>query len=124
MRLLNLFLAVMFFANNAVAAVRACSADHAMQGRAAISAPAGAADQAPCPQDDDAGPCLKHYAQAYESSQGNESCLWNGFSPLVFIPTLAVVHASIQASPKLVAVAAAPPRVGPPLTILFGNFRR
>ncbi len=45
------------------------------------------------------------------------------FRLLVLAPAPAVFHAPLQATPKLVVLALAPHIVGPPLTILYRNFR-
>ena len=120
MRYLISFLAAMFFASNAAAAVRACIADVGTQEHVAISAPAAAGAETPCPPTDDAGPCLTHYAQSY---QGDEQKFWANFPPVVLAPVFGVIHVAYQAKPRLLVMASAPPIVGPPLTILFGNFR-
>ncbi|MGP1676864.1 MAG: hypothetical protein ACTS6J_06855 [Burkholderiales bacterium] len=120
MRYLTLFLAAMFFANNAAAAIRACVVDLAGHEHLVASVPAVAGNEDLCPPSDDAGPCLKHYAQSYQS---DEQKLWADFPRVAPAPVVAVLHVPFQAKPKLVLLASAPPIVGPPLTILFGNFR-
>jgi hypothetical protein len=118
MRFLTLFLAAMFFANNATAAVRACVADLARSQHLAVRTLVAEANKRPCPPSEDAGPCLTHYTQTY---QIDEQQAWADFTPLA--PVAAPLHASFQPKPKRVVLASAPPIVGPPLTILFGNFR-
>ena len=120
MRYLTFFMAAMFFANNVAAAVRACVADLNTHEHIAISAPAAAGGGPLCPPSDDAGPCLTHYAQSYQS---DEQKAWVGFTPAAPAALLGVFHVAFRAKPKRPFVASAPPIVGPPLTILFGNFR-
>lgn len=120
MRYLTLFLAAMFFASNAAAAVRACIADLAGSGHVAAHALEAGAGEPLCPQSEDTGPCLKHYAQTY---QNDEQKIWAGVSAAALAPVLTLLRVSIPPQPKLVLVAAAPPIVGPPLTILYRNFR-
>ena len=120
MRYLALFLAAMFFANNVAAAIRACIADAAMQEHAAAMVDAAAASHPLCPQQDESGPCLTHYAESY---QGDEQKAWAGFPGVAPVPVVAALPAIVHAKPKDRFYASAPPVVGPPLTILFGNFR-
>ena len=120
MRYLTYFVAAMFIASNAAAAARACVVNLAGQEHVAVRALNAEGDQHLCPQSDDASGCLTHCTQSYKSDQQQ-------FSPDVPVflsaPARAVFQAPIQAQPRLVVVALAPPIVGPPLTILFGNFR-
>ena len=120
MRYLTLFLAAMFFASNAAAAVRACIADLAGSGHVAAHALEAGAGEPLCPQSEDTGACLKLYAQTY---QNDEQKIWAGVSAAALAPVLTLLRVSIPPQPKLVLVAAAPPIVGPPLTILYRNFR-
>ena len=120
MRYLTLFLAAMFFASNAAAAVRACIADLAGQEHVVAHALDTRAGEPLCLPSDDAGPCLKHYAQTYQNEEQNA---WADFTPLALAPVLTLLHASFQAQPKAVVTLLTPPIVGPPLTILFRNFR-
>lgn len=120
MRYLTLFLAAMFFASNAAAAVRACMADLAGQEHVAIRALDAEGDEHLCPQSEDAGRCLTHCTQSYKSDEQRFSA---DVHAVALAPALAVLHVSFQAQPKPVVVASAPPIVGPPLTILFRNFR-
>lgn len=120
MRYLTLFLAAMFFANNVPAAVRACVADSKSHEHIAVSAPADAGGEALCPPSDDAGACLTHFAQSY---QNDEQKFWADFPPVGPAPVLSLLHVAFRAKPKPLVMASAPPIVGPPLTILFGNFR-
>ncbi len=120
MRYLTFFLAAMFFASNAAAAVRACMADLAAQDHVAVRALDAEGDEHLCPQSDDAARCLTHCTQSYMSDEQKFSA---DFPVLALAPVLTVLHAAFQAQPKLVVVAAAPPIVGPPLTIRFRNFR-
>ncbi|MDP2639964.1 MAG: hypothetical protein Q8Q16_04750, partial [Betaproteobacteria bacterium] len=104
MRYLTIFLAAMFFANNVVAAVRACVADGKTQEHVAISAPVAAGGEPLCPPSDDAGPCLTHYVQSY---QNDEQKFWADFPPVVIEPVLGVLQIAYQARPKLLVIASA-----------------
>ena len=120
MRYVALFLAAMFFANNVAAAVRACIADAVMPEHAVVAVETAAASHPLCPQQDESGPCPTHYAQSYPS---DEQKAWAGFPRVVPVPVVAALPAIFHAQPKDRFYASAPPVVGPPLTILFGNFR-
>lgn len=120
MRYLALFLAAMLFANNAAAAIRACIADLAGQEHLALHTLAATGNDDLCPQSDDAGPCLKHYAQSY---QDDEQLFWADFRQAAPAPVVAVLRVSFPAKPKLIVLASAAPIVGPSLTILYRNFR-
>jgi len=119
-RYLILFVAAMFFASNVAAAVRACVVDLATQGHIAVSAPAAAPGESKCPPTDDAGPCLTHYAQSYQNDEQKFSL---DVPSSALAPVLIVFHPFSRAKPEPDLRAAAPLFVGPPLTILFGNFR-
>lgn len=120
MRYLTYFLAAMFIASNASAAARACVVNLAGQEHAAVRALDAEGDEHLCPQSDDASGCLTHCTQSYKNDQQQFSA---DVPPLVLAPAPAVFHAPVQAAPKLVVLALAPHIVGPPLTILYGNFR-
>ncbi len=120
MRYLIYFLAAMFIASNAAAAARACVVNLAGQEHAAVRALDAEGDEHLCPQSDDASRCLRHCTQSYKSDQQQFSA---DVPVFLSAPALAVFQAPIQAQSRLVVVALAPPIVGPPLTILFGNFR-
>ena len=120
MRFLTLFLAAMFIASNAAAAVRACVADLAGQGHTAVRVLAAAGEEELCPQFGDAGPCPLHYAQGH---QNYEQEFWADFTPAAPAPVLALLKGSFQAQPKLLVAASAPSIIGPSLTILYRNFR-
>lgn len=120
MRYQTFFLAAMFFASSAVATARACMADLAGQEHLAVRALDAEGDEHLCPQSDDAGRCLTHCTQSYKSDEQRFSA---DVHAVALAPSLAVLHISFQAQPKPVVVASAPPIVGPPLTILFRNFR-
>jgi len=119
-----MFLAAMLFASNAAAAIGACIAELSGQGQMAghaLAAGAGEPAGKPlCPQSDDAGPCLTHYAQSYQSEQQK---IWADVPAAAIVPERVVVHAPFQLPPKLAVLASAPPIAGPSLTILFRNFR-
>jgi len=121
MRYLTLFFAVMFFANNAGAAVCAFAADLAGQGRVAAHASAANADEPACPQCDETGSCLTHFVQSFHN---DEQKIWTGVTPVALVPVLNVLEVPVPAQPKPVVLASAPPVVGPPLAILYRNFRK
>jgi hypothetical protein len=121
MRYLSLFFAVMFFANNAGAAVCAFAADWAVQGRVAAHASAASADEPACPQCEEEGSCLTHFVQSFHNDEQN---IWVGVSPVALVPILNVREVRVPAQPKLVVPASAPPIVGPSLAILYRNFRK
>jgi len=77
-------------------------------------------DEHLCPQSDDAARCLTHCTQSYKNDEQKFSA---DIPTIALAPFLTVLHVSFQAKPKVVVVALAPPIVGPPLTILFRNFR-
>lgn len=121
MRYLTLFLMAMFFANNAAAAFRACAIDLAGQDQVAAHALEPRAGDTPCPESDESGPCLKHFVQ---SQQYDEQKTWAGVPAPVPLLAPKVLQLLITAQPRPVLImAVAPPVVGPPLTILYGNFR-
>jgi hypothetical protein len=117
---LTVFVAVMFFASSAAAAARACIVDLPGQEHVAVRALDAEGNEHLCPQSDDVARCLTHCTQSYKSDVQQ----FSADVPLfVLAPAPAVFHAPIQARPKLVIVALVPHIVGPPLTILYRNFR-
>ncbi len=117
---LTVFVAVMLFASSAAAAARACIVDLAGHEHIAVRALDAQGNEHLCPRSDDAVRCLTHCTQIYKGGVQQYSA---DASALVLAPVPAVFHAPIQAKPKRVVVVLAAPIVGPPLTILFGNFR-
>ena len=109
----------MLVANNATAAVRACTVDLAGEQHFAIQA-AGALDKHVCPEAEDASRCLPHCTQSAKSDNQNLPT----DAPTLFVaPVQNVWQVSFRpefAAPVLVS---APPVVGRPLTILFHKFR-
>ena len=120
MRYFTLFLAAMLFTSNAAAAARACLVDLAGHQPAAIHVLAANASEPLCPPSDDTGPCLKHFAQSYQSE---DQKFWSGVPAAALVPARAVLHLAFHAPPKLIAAASVPPIAGLSLTILYGNFR-
>ena len=120
MRYLTFLLAAMFFASNAIAAARAYVVQPTGQEHAAMRALDAEGDGNPCQQSNNAARCLTHCTQIYKNHEQQFSA---EVPPLVLAPAPAVFHAPLQPTPKLVVLALAPHIVGPPLTILFGNFR-
>ncbi len=119
MRYLTFFLAAMFFASNAIGAVRAYVVQPTGQEHAAVRALDAEGDTHPCQQSDDAARCLTHCTQIYTN---HEQQFWPRFRPLVFTRTRRFPR-SDPADAEAGCSALAPHIVGPPLTILFGNFR-
>jgi len=120
MRYLTLFLMVMFFANNAAAAIRSCVVGLAGRGPVAAHTLDTHAGDNPSPVSDESGPCLKHCVQ---SQQYDEQKTWADLPTPVLLRAPDALQLSIRAQPRLVVTAVAPPVVGPPLTILYRNFR-
>ena len=120
MRYLTYFLAAMFFASNAAAAVRVCTVDLAGQGHAVVRALDSECGGHPCPQSAAAALCLTHCTQSYSIGAQRLSA---DAPLLVLAPALADFHVPIQVQPKPIVLALALPIVGPPATILYGNFR-
>lgn len=122
MRYLTCFLAAMFFASNAVATARACIVQLAGQEHVAVRAHNAEGDAHLSPQSGDATGCLTHCTQSYRSDKQQ----FSADVPLLVLapaPAPAVFHTLVQAQPRLVVLAMAPHIVGPPLTILYRNFR-
>lgn len=119
-RYLAVFFAVMFFANSAVAAARACMLELGTQEHTAIKVVASGADEHACPEADTAANCLVHCTQSYTGEQQNLSF---DAPALAIAPSLALPRVWFQAAAGQLIVASAPPIGGPPLTILFRNLR-
>ena len=110
----------MFLANNAVASARACIMLMAAQEHTAIQALGSGGDEHLCPEADSAANCLAHCTQSYKSDEQRYSF----DAPAVAVaPPLLLHRAWFPIEPKRLVIASAPPVVGPPLTILFGNLR-
>ena len=120
LRYLVAFFAAMFLANNAVAGGRACMVALAVEEHPAIRVLDSGGDEHLCPEADSAANCLAHCTQSYKSDQQNSSF---DAPAIVFAPPLSLHRAwfPVRLTPLVLAVA--PPVVGPPLTILFGNLR-
>jgi len=120
MQWLSLFLAVLFFANNASAAIGACASGLAGQDQTAVHALAAGASVPPCSQSDESGPCPKHYVQDH---QFDDQATWAGVPAATFIPAFDSPRFAPRAPAIRVAMSSAQPVLGPPLTILYRNFR-
>ena len=119
-RYLLAFFAAMFVANNAVASARACMVQMAAQEHTAIQVLYSGGDEHLCPEADSAANCLAHCTQSYKSDQQNLSF----DAPAVAVaPPLSLHRAWIPIELRRLVIASAPPVVGLPLTILFGNLR-
>jgi len=110
----------MFLANNAVAATRACMVQLAAQEHTAIRSLDTSGDEQLCPEADSAANCLAHCTQSYKSDQQNLSF---DASAIVFALPVSLHRAWVPIGPRRLVIASAPPVVGPPLTLLFGNLR-
>ena len=119
-RYLIVFFAVMFLANNAAAAARACMVALAAEEHTAIQVLDSGGDEHLCPEADSAANCLAHCTQSYKSDQQNVSF---DVPAIVFAPPLSLHRAWVPIEPRRLVTASAQPVVGPPLTILFGNLR-
>jgi len=119
-RYLLAFFAAMFVANNAVASARACMVQMAAQEHTAIQVLYSGGDEHLCPEADSAANCLAHCTQSYKSDQQNLSF---DAPAIVFASPLSLHRAGFPVRPRSLDLAVAPPVVGPPLTILFGNLR-
>jgi len=122
MKYLALLLMVMFFTNNAAAAIRAiCVGDPSGQGGIAVHLADTDSDKHEVSESDVAGPCLKHCVQ---SQHYYDQQTWTDVSSPARLPAPKVIlQLSHPALPRLVLLAFAPPFVGPRLTILYRNFR-
>ena len=121
MRYLLVFFAAVFLANNAVASARACMVQLAADEHTAIRILDSSGNENLCPEaDNTAANCLTHCTQSYKSDQQNFSF---DVPAVVFAPPLSVHRAWVPIEPRRLVIASAPPVVGPPLTILFGNLR-
>ena len=120
MRYLLFFFAAMFLANNVVAATRACVTVLAGHDYTAMQRADMGDDEHLCPPSDDAASSSVHCAQSVKNDQQK----FSADVPAIALPLpLSVPRFWFQAEPVVFARAATPPQVGPPLTILFGNFR-
>ena len=120
MRYLLVFFAAMFLANNAAAVARACVVQLAAQGHAAILILDSSADGHLCPEAEGAANYLAHCAQSYK---GEEQKSFFDAPAIAITPPLSPHRVWFTGGPRPLVIAPAPPVVGPPLTILFGNLR-
>lgn len=118
MRYLVVFLAMMFLANGVAAAARPCIVELSGQEHAALRSE-GAAEHL-CPLSGDAARCLAHCTQSHK---GEEQKLWIDVSGLVPTPAASAPRVWFQPEAAVPPLGLAPRVVGPPLTILFRNFR-
>jgi len=117
--LLVLFMA-MFLANNAVAAVRACMVQMAAQSHTAVQVLDAGGGDGLCPESNQATNCLPHCAESYKSDEQKSSF---DAHALAIAPPLAQQLFEVPFETRRIVLVSAPPVVGPPLTILFGNLR-
>ena len=118
-RHLLIFFAAIFLANNAAAAARACMVELAAQEHTAIQVLDTGGDKHFCPEADSAANCLTHCAQSYKNDEQKVSF---DAPALAIAPPLSPHRVWFLAESRPLVIAA-PPVVGPPLTILFGNLR-
>ena len=114
------FFAAMFLANNAVASARACTVGLAAQEHTAIQVLDSSGDGHLCPDAGSADDSIAHCTQSYKSDVQNLS--FDTPAPAV-APPLLLHRVGGPVGPRRPVIASAPPIVGPPLTILFGNLR-
>ncbi len=113
---------VMFLANGAAAAARACTVDLAGQEHAALQARDASGDEHLCPEADSATRCLAHCTQGLKSTE--QKLVADHPAPVLFAPPFIVLHVAFRPEQAALVLASAPPPiVGPPLTILFRNLR-
>ena len=117
-RYLLVFFVAMFLANNAVASVRTCMVQMAAQEHAALQVLESSGDENLCPEADSATNCLTHCTQSYKS---DEQRYFFDAPAVAVAPPLHRVWFPL--GPRPLVFPLAPPVVGPPLTILFGNLR-
>jgi len=112
--------AAIFFANNVAYAARAGLSALAEDEHALLGHFSTVAVDHECPSADDAGICLIHCTQGFKHSEQKAFAEIPGAPPA---PRGFVFHAPFRAE-SAASVASLPPHfVGPPLTILFRNFR-
>lgn len=120
MRWLVVLFAVMFLANSAVAAARACLVEFAGPAHGAIQLADAAGHEHLCPVSDDAARCLTHCTQSYKSDE--QKLFWSDVPGVAVAPAPAVLRVWFRPGPVVTPPVSLPP-IGPPLTILFGNLR-
>lgn len=119
-RYLLIFFAVMFLANNTVAAARACLVELAGPEHAAIQAAGADGQEHLCPVSDDAARCLTHCTQSYKNDE--QKLFWSDIPGVAVAPAPSVIRIWFRPGPVVTLPVSLPP-IGPPLTILFGNLR-
>lgn len=119
-RYLIAFVATMFLANNVVAAAYACITALNGANLAAIRALDARQVTHSEPASADAESCLTHCAQGDEIQQQDLAAAVHAPAS---VPGLPAAHLTASIKPVAPLVALAPRIIGPPLTILFHNFR-
>ncbi len=120
MRFLLTFVAAIFLANNVAVAARAFITGLSGQHGVVVQAPDATGVGQLKPVNDDADLCLTHCAQSY---QNHEQDLATNAFKVAFLPALFVRNSPVAIKPAASVAALAPRAAGPPLTILFRNFR-
>ena len=119
-RYLLVFFVAMFLANNVAAAARACIVELTGQEHAVVQQADAGGDEHVCPVSEDAARCFTHCTQSFKNDQQK---LATDVPGIAFASPLSLPRVWFRTEPRALVVAAAPPPVGPPLTILFGNLR-
>lgn len=114
------FVAAMFLANNAAAFARACNVQLAAPERTAVRTLDAGGNAPLCPGVESSASCLAHVTGIHK---GNQDYLFSDAPPIAVAAPVLLGGIRFAGGPKRVVVAADPPIVGPPLTILFRRFR-
>lgn len=110
----------MFLANGAMAAARACAVGLAEHEHTAIRILDSCGDEPLCPEAD----ATAHYLVSCTQSYSSDEKIFSTDTPAVAIaPPLLLRRVWLPAESRSIILALAQPALGPPLTILFGNFR-
>lgn len=115
-----IFFVVMFLGNSAAAGVRECMINLAAREHAGMKVPDASGDEQLCPEADSAANRAAHCMRSYKNDEQKVSFDAPTFS---IAPPLLPHRVWVPAKPGPVVMASAPPAVGPPPTILFGNRR-
>ena len=119
-RCLLLVFAAVFFANNVAYAARAGLSALAEHEHALLGHSNAAAVAHECPSADDPGICLIHCTQGFKNS---EQKVMQEIPGVPLAPGASLSHPPFRVESAGPVAALLPHFVGPPLTILFRNFR-
>lgn len=120
-RFLIALVAAMFLANNVAVAARAFITGLSGQDITEVQMLDATGVGHLKPVDDDHALCITHCAR---SDQNHEQELATNAFKIAFLPALFVPDFPVEIKPAASVVALAPQAAGPPLTILFRNFRK